>query len=189
MDSAAQYALAYALTTSAGIRALLPLALVSIAVHFGYVHTPATFAWLGSTVVTLVLVGMALLEVLAEKVPFLDHVLHVAQVVTKPAAAAILTGGVTHPQSHDALIGLMVIGALNALGIHTFTSSVRVVSTATTVGIANPFISVFEDISAAAIVVLAFAAPFAAAVLCLLAAILMFRLARSAYRRVHVSTR
>lgn len=184
MDSAAQYALAYALTTSTGIRALLPLALVSIAVHLGYVHTPASYVWLGSTMVTLILAGVALLEVFADKIPLLDHALHLVQIVTKPAAAAILVGGVTHPQSRDLLIGLMVIGALNALGIHAFTSSVRVASTATTAGIANPFISLFEDETAAGVVVLALVLPFLAAALALIAAVVAFRLARSAYRRV-----
>jgi hypothetical protein len=184
MDSTAQYALAYALTTSAGIRALLPLALVSIAAHFGYVHTPASFAWLGSDTVTFILIGMAVLEVFADKIPLLDHALHVVQVVTKPAAAAILVGGVTHPQSHAVLAGLMVAGALNALGIHSVTSSVRVASTATTAGIANPFISVFEDLSAAAVAVLAFVVPFVAAALSLLVGLVAFRLARSAFRRV-----
>jgi hypothetical protein len=189
MDSAAQYALAYALTTSAGIRALLPLALVSIAAHLALVHPPAPFAWLGSTEVTLILTGMALAEIFADKIPLLDHALHVAQVVTKPAAAAVLAGGVTHSQSDSVLVALMVLGALNALGIHAATSTIRVASTATTAGIANPFISLFEDLSAAVIVVLAFLVPFIAAALSLLAAVLAFRLTRSAYRSVHRAVR
>jgi uncharacterized membrane protein len=189
MDSAAQYALAYALTTSAGIRALLPLALVSIAVHLGYVHMPASFAWLGSTTVTAILIGMAVLEVFADKVPILDHTLHVLQVVTKPAAAAILVGGVTHPQSREVLFGLMAIGALNALGIHAFTSSFRVVSTATTGGIGNPFISAFEDMTSAGVVLLAFVVPFIAAALSLCVAIVLFRMGRSAYRKTRVRRR
>jgi hypothetical protein len=187
MDPAAQYALAYALTTSAGIRALLGLTLLSIATHLGLVHPAAPFTWLGSTTVTVILAGMALLEIFADKVPFLDHALHFVQLVTKPAAAAILVGGVTHPQSRDILIGLMAVGALNALGIHAVTSSARVASTATTGGIANPFISIFEDVIAAGVAVLAFVAPFIAGALSLLAAVVMFRLARVAYRRIRTS--
>lgn len=180
MDSAAQYALAYALTTTTGIRALLPLALVSIAAHFGYIHAPLQFSWLGSTNVTLILIAMAAVEVLADKIPLLDHALHFVQIVTKPAAAAILVAGVAHPQSHDALIALMVVGALNALGVHAFTSSVRVASTATTAGIANPLLSIFEDAGAITLSVLAFVAPFIAAVLCLIAVVILFRVARRA---------
>lgn len=182
MDGSAQYVLAYALTSSAGIRAVLPLALVSVAAHLGYMHMSGNFAWVGSPLAMAVLVGMALVELFADKVPLLDHVLHVVQVVTKPAAAAILAGGVMHPQSREVLIGLMVLGALNALGIHAATSSVRVASTATTAGIANPFISVFEDVAAAGVAVLAFAAPFIAAALCLAATLAAVFLVRSTLR-------
>jgi Domain of unknown function (DUF4126) len=178
MDSAAQYALAYALTTTTGIRALLPLALVSLAVHFGYLHEPAQFHWLGSNSVTLLLVAVAVAEMLADKIPLVDHALHFVQVATKPAAAAILVAGTAHPQSHDTLVALMVLGALNALGVHAFTSSARVASTATTGGIANPLLSGFEDAAAIVLSVLAFVAPFIAAVLCVVAVVIMFRLAR-----------
>ncbi len=188
MTSAAQYALAYALTTTAGIRALLPLAFVSIAAHLGFIHPDAPFAWLGSTPVTLILIGIAIVEICADKIPLLDHALHVVQVATKPAAAAILVGGATHPQSHSVLIGLMTVGALNALGIHAATSSVRVASTATTAGIANPFISLFEDVTAAGLTVLAFVAPFVAAALSLLAVIVGIRIVRSLVHHRHART-
>lgn len=187
MDAAAQYALAYALTTSAGLRALLPLALVSIAAHFGYIHPPQPYDWLGSTNVTLVLVAVALAELFADKVPLLDHALHFVQALTKPAAAAILVAGTTHPQSHSVLVGLMVIGALNALGVHTFTSSLRVASTAATAGAANPFISAFEDVAAIGVTVLAFLTPFIAAALALVAVIIMFRVGRGTYRKLRVA--
>ena len=184
MDSAAQYALAYALTTSAGIRALLPLALVSVAAHLGYVHPPQPFGWLGSTSVSAVLIAFAAAELLADKIPLLDHVLHFTQIVTKPAAAAILVGGTAHPQNHDVLIGLMVLGALNALGVHAATSSVRVASTATTGGLANPVLSVFEDAATLTMTVLAFVAPFLAALLALVAVFVIVRVVRTGYRRV-----
>jgi uncharacterized membrane protein len=180
MDTAAQYALAYALTTTTGIRALLPLALVSIAAHFGYIHTPPEFHWLGSTNVTVIIIAMAAVEILADKIPLIDHALHFVQIVTKPAAAAILVGGTAHPQSHDALIALMVLGALNALGVHAFTSSVRVASTATTAGLANPLLSVMEDVSVVFLSVLAFVTPFIAAVLCLIVVVVLFRVGRRA---------
>jgi uncharacterized membrane protein len=185
MDTAAQYAFAYALTTTTGIRALLPLALVSIAAHFGYIHPPTQFSWLGSTNVTVILLAVAAVEMFADKIPLVDHALHFVQIVTKPAAAAILVGGTAHPQSHDALVALMVLGALNALGVHAFTSSVRVASTATTAGIANPLLSAFEDASAILLSVLAFVAPFLAAVLCLIVVVVLFRVGRRALVRAN----
>lgn len=183
MDAAAQYAMAYALTTSAGIRALLPLALLSIAAHFGYVHPPQPFSWLGSTPVTIVLIAVALAELLADKLPLLDHALHVLQIVIKPAAAAVLVGGTAHPQNPDMLVALMILGALNALGVHAVTASTRVASTATTAGLGNPVLSTGEDAAAFGTTVLAFFAPFAAAALALLVALVLFFLVRSIFRR------
>jgi hypothetical protein len=130
-----------------------------------------------------------LLELFADKVPLLDHALHFVQIITKPAAAAILVGGTTHPQSHNVLVGLMILGALNALGIHAFTSSVRVATTATTGGIANPVVSLLEDVAAICVTVLGFLTPFIAAALSLAALIIMFRLARGTYRKLHVTAR
>ena len=187
MDAATQYAMAYALSTSAGIRALLPLALVSIAAHFGYIHPPSGLQWLGSTPVTAVLIAIAAVEVLADKIPVVDHALHFAQIATKPAAAAILVAGTAHPQHREVLITLMVLGALNALGVHAFTSGVRVGSTATTAGIANPVISTTEDVAATGTAALAFVAPFLAAAAALAMAILIAIVVRRVYRRRKVA--
>jgi len=184
MDAAAQYAFAYALTTSAGLRALLPLAIVSIAAHMGYVHPPHDFQWLGSTAVTAVLAAVAVVEFFADKIPFVDHVLHFVQVATKPAAAAILVAGTAHPQSHQVLVTLMVLGALNALGVHAFTSTLRMGSSATTAGIANPAISTLEDVGAVGTTLLALVAPFIAAAAALILVIILIRIVRTAYVRI-----
>lgn len=183
MDAAAQFAFAYALTTSAGLRALLPLAVVSVAAHMGYVHPPMGFTWLGSTTVTVILVAFAIVEFFADKIPFVDHALHFVQIATKPAAAAILVAGTAHPQSHQVLITLMVLGALNALGVHAFTSTLRLGSSATTAGIANPALSTAEDVGAIGTTVLAFVAPFLAALLALILVIVLIRVVRGAYVR------
>lgn len=184
MDPAAQYALAYALTTSSGLRAVLPLAIASAAAHFGFFHPVAPYGWLGSTTVTFALAALAVAELLADKIPIVDHGLHFVQIVTKPAAAAIMVGGTVHPQSHVLLVGLMVVGALNALGVHAVASTVRIGSTATTAGIANPFISIVEDFAAIATAVLAFLAPILAAVLALVGVLLALAVFRAAYGRV-----
>lgn len=183
MDAGGQYALAYALTGTAGVRALLPLVFLSLAVHLGYIHPPNGFAWLGATNVTIILAIVAVLEIFADKIPLIDHALHFVQIVVKPAAGAIIVGGTTHPQHHDVLIGLMIIGALNALGVHAFTSSVRVASTATTAGIANPVISIIEDVFVLAGCILSFLAPYVAAALCALASIVLIRVAYNVYQK------
>lgn len=187
MDAATQYALAYALTTSAGVRALLSLTAVAVAVHLHLLHPPEAFAWLGSAAAMWSLGTLAVVEILADKVPLLDHVLHFAQIALKPAAAAIIVGGSVHAQSHDALVALMVLGALNALGVHAAVASVRGASTIATGGVANPVVSGAEDAGSVGGLLLAFIAPFAAAAMALVFSIALALVVRSAYRRVRAA--
>jgi uncharacterized membrane protein len=183
MDPAAQYALAYALTTSAGLRGLLTLAAVSVAVHLGLFHPPQSFAWLGSDNVTVVLVLVAAVEVLGDKVPLIDHAFHAVQIALKPVAAAILVGGVVHTQHPLELYALMALGALNALGVHAVSATTRGASTALTAGVANPGLSLVEDIIAVALIVCAFLAPVFAAGAAILLTVLIVRGARAIWRR------
>lgn len=184
MDAVVQYALAYALTTSAGVRALLPLAAASFAAHAGWIHPPGEFAWLGHGAVMWVLIAFAVLEMAADKIPLVDHAMHFLHVAAKPAAAAIIIGGTTHPHGNGELIFLMAVGALNALGIHGAVVATRAASTVGTAGIANPLVSTVEDTGSIGVVVLAFVAPVIAAVLALIATIVIVIVARHVYLRM-----
>jgi uncharacterized membrane protein len=184
MDAVSQYALAYALTTSAGVRAVLPLAAASVAAHFGWIHPSGAFAWLGHWLAMWILIAVAVLEMTADKVPLVDHAMHFVQIASKPAAAAILIGGTTHPHSNEELVFLMVIGALNALGIHGAVMGARMASTAGTAGFASPVLSTAEDAGSIGSVGLAFFAPLVAAVLALIFSVVLFIAVRGAYRRI-----
>lgn len=171
MDGPTQYAVAYALTTTAGIRGLLTLAVVSFAAHAGWLHPPAGFAWLGATNVTIALIAVALIDFAGDKIPAVDHLFHMVNVIVKPACAAILVGGTLHAQSEGMLVALMTLGVLNALGVHAASATIRGASTMTTGGLANPAISVLEDGGSIAMVVMAFAAPFVAAAIAIVVTI------------------
>lgn len=178
MDGATQYALAYALTTSAGLRGVLTLAIASLAVHAGYLHPPGAFAWLGSTPVTIALACVAILDFAGDKIPVVDHALHAINFVVKPACAAILVGGTVHPASHAALVTLITLGIFNALGIHAASATVRGASTVATGGIANPAISTVEDAGSIALIVISFAAPLIGAAIAIVIAAVLVRYGR-----------
>ena len=189
MDAVTQYALAYALTTSAGLRALLPLAGLAIAAHTGWVHPPHDFAWVGTSAVMWVLIVVAALEMMADKVPFLDHALHFVQVAVKPAAAVILVGGTVHAQSHEQLVFLMIVGALNALGIHGAVAGTRAASTATTAGLGSPVLSTVEDSASIGAIIFAFLSPLVAAMLALVLTVALIIVGRAVFNRVRPSRR
>jgi hypothetical protein len=178
------FATAYGLSTSIGLRPFLTLALASIAMHFGYLHTSHAFAFLGSGGATWLLAGLAVLEFAADKIPIVDHTLHVLHFATKPIAAALLVGSaVSSPGvGIDATSGLVMgLGALNALGIHTGVAAVRGASTAMTFGVANPFVSLAEDVAAVCAAALSILLPIAGAVLAAMLTLVVLLVARHVY--------
>lgn len=173
MDTTTEYALAFALTTTAGLRGFLALLVASLAAHAGWIHLNAPYAWLGSDAASVVLSVFAVLEILADKFPAVDNALHVVYFVVRPAAAAILVGGTVHTPNQGELIGLMVLGALNAFVVHGASATARAASTATTLGVANPILSVGEDVAALGGSALAIAMPVLAATLALALLVLL----------------
>jgi TRAP-type C4-dicarboxylate transport system permease small subunit len=74
-------------------------------------------------------------------------------------------------------------GLILAGGVHAARPTARPVATATTVGMANPLVSLAEDVVALALSVLAVAVPVVAALLVLLVIVALVQLVRRRRRR------
>jgi Domain of unknown function (DUF4126) len=185
----ATFATAYTLSTSIGIRPFLTLAFASLAMHLGFLHPSPAFAYLGSGGATWLLAGLALIEFVGDKIPVVDHTLHVIHFATKPVAAALLVGSaVSGGGSPDVVTGLLMgVGALNALGVHAGVTALRGASTATTLGVANPFISLGEDIAVVFATMLAVFVPFVGALLAIALTMVIALIARHIYLEVRRS--
>ena len=181
---AQSFAMAYALTAAVGVRAFITLALASLAMHFGYLHPAPAFKWMGSDGATAVLAGLAVVEFLAEKVPALDNAVHVLHFATKPVAAALLVGSIVPDNGtvNATTYVLMALGGANAVGVHAAQATVRGASTLTTGGIANPFISIVEDVAAIGGTILSVALPFVAAIVALVLSVVAILIARAIWR-------
>ncbi len=180
---AATFATAYALSTSAGIRPFLTLAVASLAMHFGYIHPSHAFAFLGSNGATLLLAGIAAIEFGSDKIPGVDHALHVLHFAVKPVVAAIVVGSAL-PDSGLTPDVLMGAAALNAIGVHGGVAAMRGASTSLTLGMANPLVSFLEDLGALGSACLAIALPFAGAALALILTIVVLSVARTVWLEV-----
>jgi hypothetical protein len=168
MDAPTQYAVAYVLTSTAGVRAFVSLLAVSLAIHWKLLPPPAhQFGWLASDGALAVLVVASILEVLGDKIPLVDHGLHVVHTVAKPLAGIVIAGTIVSPDNDPNGVLLGALGGVNALAIHGVSATVRAASTATTGGIANPIVSSIEDALAIGGIVLGWFFPFlvAAAIL------------------------
>ncbi|RYX86765.1 DUF4126 domain-containing protein [bacterium] len=150
------------LSASSGLRAFLPLFALAAAfrLHVFGIQPTGTFAWLASDLALAALAIATVVEIAGDKIPVVDHALDTVGTVVRPAAGALVAGAVLNGSdpTTGALLGL-ILGAPLALGVHGAKAGARGASTASTFGMANPFVSVLEDIVVLATIVAAFFVP------------------------------
>jgi hypothetical protein len=150
------------LSASTGLNTFLPLLMLSAAAKYGIagITLNAKFAWLASDTAILILLIATLAEVIADKIPAVDHFLDGIGTFLRPAAgllamASVLTG--LDPVT-AAVVGL-IIGSPISLGLHTLKAGTRAASSMTTFGCANPVLSIVEDVVSIGITLVAIFAP------------------------------
>jgi hypothetical protein len=117
------------------------------------------FDWLTNPWVIGLLAVLLLIEIVADKVPVVDHANDVIQTVVRPAAGAILFAANANviTDVHPALA--LGAGILLAGGVHATKATVRPIVTATTGGLGNPVVSTVEDIVALVVSVMSILLP------------------------------
>lgn len=171
---------AFGLSGAAGLNPWLPLFASALAARLDLVELAAPFDDLASTGGLVVLGALTLADFVADKIPVVDHVLHVLGLAVAPASGAVLFTGQTGDETDLPVLLAILLGGGTAGIVHAIRAAVRPVSTAGTAGLANPVVSLGEDAGSLLLVVLAFAVPLLA-VLLLLA--LIVPLARRLRRR------
>ncbi len=163
-----QLAMGFALAACVGLRAFLPLLVAGLAARGGYVDLGASFQWM-ETPPALVVFGSAFVfEVLADKIPWLDHALHAAEVFVKPAVATLLAASLLTNLDPPFAVALGLIGGGTvAASVQALRGGARIASTATTGGLANPLLSIIDDGLAIVGTALAFLVPVIAVILLL----------------------
>jgi hypothetical protein len=139
---------AFGLSASAGLNAYIPLLVVSLLAKFTDLITLSD-PWqaLESWWVIGVLIVLSVVEFFADKIPAVNHVNDIIQSVIRPAAGAILFAASAkvitdiHPVL-SIIAGLLVAGTVHAIK----TVVVRPTVTATTAGMGNVPVSIFEDV-------------------------------------------
>lgn len=150
------------LAAATGLKTFLPLLMLSAAVRFQLfgIELSGAFSWLASDAALVALGIAALAEFLADKIPVVDHALSAFGTVARPAAGALAAAAAFSglDPAMAAILGL-IVGAPTALAMNTAQTGARLTSTATTGGLANPAVSLAEDVLAFATSALALAAP------------------------------
>lgn len=168
----------------AGLNAYIPLLAVALADRYtGLIQLAAPYDVISSPAVVTILAALLTVELLADKIPIVDHVNDLLQSAIRPTAGAVLLMASTDTVDSINPVIAMILGLLIAGGIHTTKTTFRPVVTATTAGVGNPIVSAAEDGIAIAVTVLALIAPVAIAVVLVLAIGFVLLLIRRRRRR------
>lgn len=171
MEIAVQLLVALGLASCAGLRAWLPLLLVSALAHQGYLELNPAFAFLGRQDALVVFGAATVLEILGDKFVAVDHFMDAVGTVVRPAAGALLASSMfvsLDPLTATAL-GL-IVGGSSAFTVHAGKALARAKATALFPlhgGLGNAALSVAEDAVTAVGLFLVTHAPWLAALVAL----------------------
>jgi hypothetical protein len=159
---------AFGLSAASGLNAYIPLLVIGLLARFtNLIHLNEPYDVLTHPVVLIVLAILAVLDFIGDKIPAVDHVLHLFGLVIHPVAGAILFLAANSETGTVNPVLAAVCGLVLAGGIHAARATARPVATATTAGVANPLVSFAEDVVALTLSVLAVVVPLVAALLVL----------------------
>ena len=156
---------AFGLSGAAGLNAWLPLLVSALLARFDVVELAGAFDELSTTPGLIAIAALTVADFVGDKVPVVDHVLHLLGGVVAPVSGAVLFTGPTADETSLPTVASIVLGALVAGSVHAARATVRPAATATTGGAGNPVLSLGEDATAALLTGFAFLLPIVAAAL------------------------
>ncbi len=142
---------AFGLSASAGLNAYIPLLVVGVIAHYFPDTLNLNQPWdLIANPWILILLGvLVIIEMIADKVPAVNHLNDLIQTVVRPAAGAIAFAASAKVVTDINPVLALACGLLMAGGVHVVKSAaVRPAVTATTAGAGNVPVSIAEDIVA-----------------------------------------
>ena len=149
------------LAAACGFRIFVPFLVLGAAARLGAVPLSAGFAWLASDEALIALAVATVLEAAAYKIPWLDHALDLLASPAAVVAGALATAAIVTDLPPLLRFAVVVIGGGGAAAlVQGATVLLRLKSAATTGGLGNPLVALFELFGSLVTSVLALLAPF-----------------------------
>jgi Domain of unknown function (DUF4126) len=165
------------LAASTGFRVFVPLLVLSIATHYGYVPVGETFSWIGSIPAIICLLIATVLEVGAYYFPFIDNLLDTISVPLASIAGTIAMAATLVDLDPMLTWGLAIIaGGGTASAISATTAATRAASSIKTAGLANPVVATTEVATASFLSITAITFPVIACIIVLFTIFLLYKL-------------
>ena len=152
---------AFGLSASAGLNAYIPLLIVGLLARYtNAIKLSAPWDMLTEPWVLLVLAVLLLIEIVADKIPAVNHFNDVLQTFVRPVAGAITFAASAHIITDLHPVVAMICGLFVAGTVHGVKAlAIRPAVTASTGGTANPVVSTAEDILATVLSIIAVLIP------------------------------
>jgi hypothetical protein len=143
-------ALGLGLSASAGFRVFIPLLVAAIAGKMGILPLAEEFSWMSGWPAIICFGTATLAEIIAYYIPLFDNLIDTINTPLAILAGTLLATSVLPVDSEllKWVFGFLVGGGSAGI-IHTGTALLRLASTKTTAGTANPVLSTGEHIAAA----------------------------------------
>jgi hypothetical protein len=171
------------LASVAGVRAFLPLALAGIFVKLGFFDYPKPFGLLDDWLVIGVLLALALVESVLDKVPALYSVLDLVQTPVRIVAGAVLFSAALQAGLNVDAIPELAAGGSIAGVVAVLKSLLRPSANVATAGTSAPFLSIIEDAVAVVGGVVAVLVPLVPLVLVAFLLFFFYRIKRRRQRK------
>jgi uncharacterized membrane protein len=165
---------AFGLSASAGLNAYIPLLVVGVLAHYtDWITLSEPWDLLANPWVLIVLGILVIIEMLADKIPAVNHINDAVQTFVRPAAGAIAFAASANVITDISPVLALISGLLVAGSVHAVKSvAVRPVVTATTGGAGNVPVSIAEDIFSTVMSILAIVIPILVAFILILTIVL-----------------
>lgn len=151
------------LSAATGFRIFIPALLANMAAMNGFISPGENFAWLASWPAFWILATASIFEIGAYYIPVIDNFLDTIATPVALIAGALLTTSFIEINNPALQWGLgIIIGGGTAGVVQTGTNLLRLTSTGTTGGIANPIVSTGENIASFVISILSIFLPLLA---------------------------
>ncbi len=136
---------AIGLALPAGLNAYIPLLGLALAERFGVVALGEPWSGIGEWWAIALIAVLLVIEIVADKVPAVDHVNDAIQTFVRPAAGAIVAVAASGQAGENYPLVMVALGILLAGGVHAIKAGSRPVINAASAGAGAPVASTAED--------------------------------------------
>ncbi len=175
MDALFGIMTAFGLSASAGLNAYIPLLVVGVIAHYtNWINLKSPYNLLANPWVLIVVGILLIVEMLADKIPAVNHINDIIQTGIRPAAGAIIFAASAHVITNVHPVIAIICGLLVSGSVHVVKSAaIRPAVTATTGGAGNIPVSIAEDVVATGLSILSIMIPALVAVFLVLFVVLI----------------